>query len=98
MNSIMSYFIEEMHTTEAVAGVLTKTLVKYKDIQDEFLYWLENRNFDAPDALVINGYSAKRIKEIQPSLDGSGVYNFMVTLRDSPEKAEAYIKNGFPRK
>lgn len=98
MDPIIRYFVEEKHTSEYVANVLTKTLKKYPDIEKEFLYWLENRNFDMEAPLVINGYSARKVHEIAPFLDVAGVYNFMVTLRDDPERAERRIRNGFPIK
>lgn len=98
MEKIIQYFIREKNVTAVVAKVLAKALTKYSDIEKEFIYWIDNRNFDAPDALEIGGYSAKKIHEIAPFLDAAGVYNFMVTLRDDPAKAQNYIKNGFPRK
>lgn len=90
--------MEEKNTTKVVAHVLTKNLVKYKDIYEEFLYWIENRDFNFTNAVEIEGYTAKRISEIAPFLDGSGVYNFLVTLREEPEKAHEYIRNKFPHK
>lgn len=98
MDKIIHYFTSEKGVTEVVAKVLAKTLAKYQDIESEFIYWIDNRDYNAPDAVEIDGYSAKKISEIAPSLDAAGVYNFMVTLRDDPEKANGYIKNGFPRK
>ena len=98
MDVIIKYFIDEKKTTMGVARILAKTIEKYPDIRNEFIYWLENRSFDVPNAVEINGYSAKQISEIAPFLDAAGVYNFMVTLRDSPEKAKDYIRNRFPRK
>lgn len=98
MEKIIRYFVEEKAVTGVVAGVLAKPLCKYSDIKEEFIYWLDYRTFDMPDPLSINGYSAAKVHEIAPFLDAAGVYNFMVTLRDSPEKAERYIREGFPRK
>ncbi len=98
MDKIIQYLMCEKGVTEVVAKVLFRTLTKYKDIESEFIYWIDNRSYNAPNAIEIGGYSAKKISEIAPSLDAAGVYNFMVTLRDVPEKAQEYIKNGFPRK
>lgn len=98
MEQIVNYFIKEKNTTKVVANILTKNLVKYKDICEEFLYWIEKRDFNFANAVEIEGYTAKKINEIAPFLDGAGIYNFMVTLREEPEKAHEYIKNGFPRK
>lgn len=48
--------------------------------------------------IKIEGYTAKKIHEIAPKLDASGVYQFMITLCENPQKAKEYIKKGFPRK
>lgn len=98
MEKIIHYFTVEKGVTEVVAKVLLKTLSKYPDIESEFIYWIDNRNYNAPNAVEIAGYSAEKVSKIAPSLDAAGVYNFMVTLRDDPEKAQYYLKNGFPRK
>ena len=98
MDIIVDYFVKEKGTTEVVAKVLKKTLTKYPDIETEFRYWLDQRDYNAPDAVTIDGYTANKIAEIAPFLDASGVYQFMVTLRDDPAKAHDYIKNGFPTK
>ncbi len=98
MEKILNYFIQEKHLTKVVAKVLAKPLTKYEDIKEEFIYWIENRNYKVDVPLEIEGYNALMIQELAPHLDAAGVYNFMVTLRDDPEKAKGYIKNGFPRK
>lgn len=98
MDLITKYFIEEKAVSEVVAKVLAKPLLKYDDIKDEFIYWLENRNFDCPNPVTINNYTAASVSKIAPHLDVAGIYSFMVTLRDNPAKAQAYIDNGFPRK
>lgn len=98
MDLIIKYFIEEKSVTEVVAKVLAKPLLKYDDIKNEFLYWLENRNYDCPEPITISGYTASSVARIAPHLDAAGVYSFLVTLRDNPNKAKEYIDNGFPRK
>ena len=55
MDLIIKYFIEEKSVTEVVAKVVAKPLLKYDDIKNEFLYWLENRNYDCPKPISING-------------------------------------------
>ena len=98
MDLIIKYFITEKHVTEVVAKVLAKPLLKYDDINKEFIYWLENRNYDCPNPTNINGYTAASVAKIAPHLDVAGVYGFLVTLRDNPIKAQEYFDNGFPRK
>lgn len=98
MDLITRYFIEEKFVTETVAKVLSARLSKYDDIKNEFIAWLENRNYECTDPVTINGYTAASVAETAPHLDPAGVYGFMVTLRDNPKKAQEYIDKGFPRK
>lgn len=98
MNDIKTYLIQDKKMTPVVADVLAKSLEKYADIKNEFCCWMDNNSFECDNSLSIDGYTAKRIHEIAPHLDGVGVYNFMVTLRDKPEKAYEYIQKGFPIK
>jgi len=98
MEEIMKYFTEEKATTEAVAKILSKTIMKYDDLRDEFIKWLESRSFDFESPVTIEGYTVKDISVIDPTMDAAGIYNFMVTLREQPEKAKEYISKGFPRK
>lgn len=100
MNSekIFNYFIEEKMVRYPVANHLSKKLEKYDDIRDGFLRWLECRNFEGLNQPEIRGYTPEKIHKIFPALDPSGVFNFMVTLRDSPESAEHLIEKGIKKK
>ena len=96
MDDVIRYFTEEKKETPVVARILEKPLVKYDDIKDAFLHWLDTRQFSSEP--VVLGYTPKIIHDLNPELDASGVYQFLVTLRDNRDKAEEYIKNNFPRK
>ncbi|MBQ6436567.1 hypothetical protein IJJ27_03340 [bacterium] len=89
------YLVTEKKITGGLLLAVSEKIQRYDDIFNEFCYWLEQRNYDAPQPLKINGYTAKRIYELNPQLDGIGVYNFLITLREAPERAEQYIKEGF---
>lgn len=96
MKEIVDYLIQEKNQTAVVAKVLAKNLVKYDDIKEGFIWWLKTREYS--EKPVVNGYNAVSIHEMQPDLDAAGVYQFLVTLRDEPEKAKEYIKSNFARK
>lgn len=96
MNEIIRYLTEEKQETPVVARILEKTLVKYDDIKEGFLKWLCTREYT--DSPVVGGYSAINIHELQPEMDAAGVYQFLVTLRDNPEKAQEYLKSNFAKK
>ena len=92
---IYDYLIKEKHKTPIAAQILSAKVCKYEDIKTDFLKWLKVRNYDYDAPLSVSGYTAKDIVKMAPFMDGIGVYTFMVTLRDEPEAAEGYIKEGF---
>lgn len=97
MNKIMTYLIETMNQSERAAKRNESKLSKYDDIKTEFETWIDTQEY--PDnGVVINGYTAKKISEMADFMNGLGVYNFLVTLRDNPEFALNTIKDGFQRK
>ena len=92
---IYDYLIKEKNKSPTVATMLAEKVCRYDDIKNEFLKWLKIRNYDFDDPLSISGYTAKDIIKMAPFLDGIGVFTFMVTLREKPETAAEYIKEGF---
>lgn len=92
---IDNYLREEKQIdSELVREMLIKKITKHDDILQEFMQWLEARNYEHAQ-VVIDGYNAQKIYELAPQLDGIGVYNFLVTLRDEPQEAQAIIDEGF---
>ncbi len=92
---IDNYLREEKQIdSELVREMLIKKITKYDDILQEFIQWLEARSYEHA-RVVIDGYNAQKIYELAPQLDGIGVYNFLVTLRDEPQEAQAIINEGF---
>lgn len=79
--------------SEVARERLWKKVAKYDDILREFENWLEVREY-AP-GVTIEGYSAQRIYGLAPRLDGIGVFNFLVDLRDNPDEAKQTIADGF---
>ena len=89
------YLVTELKMTGVILFMTIEKIKKYDDIYDEFCRWLENRNYDIDNPVVVAGYTAKQIHELNPGFEGIGVYNFMITLRDNPERAKKYIESGF---
>lgn len=89
------YFVEELKITGHLMFMMIDKIKKYDDIYDEFCYWLERRNYDKENPIMVDGYTAKQIYELNPNLDGIGVYNFLITLREKPERAKEHIRSGF---
>ena len=71
---------------------------KYDDILNEFTKFLIKKTYDLTDAIEINGYTAKKIHELNPNFPPTGVYTFMELLRTNPEKAQKMIKENFKNK
>lgn len=92
---IWQYLVEEKGCTEAVAHLLLDKIVKYEDIRDEFLHWLETRDYMVESSVVVEGYNALAIIDRAPMLDGIGVFNMLVDLRDRPKEAKEVIAEGF---
>ena len=94
----MDYLLNEKQMTEIVAARTENKIAKHDDIRSEFEGWIKNRTYDIDNPLVVSEYSAQDIYKLAPFMDGLGVYNFMITLRDEPKKAKEYIAGGFKRK
>lgn len=92
---ILKYLAEEKHCFGMAAEHTLAKITKYDDIKQEFLRWLEQRNYDNEDALIVEGYNARTLYDLAPQLDGAGVYNFLVDLRDQPDVAKKIIAEGF---
>lgn len=92
---IWQYLVEEKGCTEVVANLQLDKIVKYADIRDEFLHWLEKRDYIVEEPVVVEGYNALAIVDRAPMLDGIGVYNMLVDLREKPEVAKMVIAEGF---
>ena len=93
---ILEYLTIEKGRPKAIATVLKQKVCKYRDIELEFLKWLKERRYDPLTPVIIEGYTAADIYRMAPSMDGIGVFNFMVTLRESPDLAKKIIKENFP--
>ena len=90
---VLEYCDKELGVSSSEAQRLFEKVSKYEDIYSEFVNWLNDREYI--DGVKIEGYSSRQIHELASSLSGIGVYNFMVTLRDSPEFAKEIIRSGF---
>lgn len=98
VETIMKYFKEDAKVNDEDAKILFKDLSKYDDILNEFTKYLNQKTYDLENAIEINGYTAKKIHELNPTFEPTGVYTLMELLRTDPEKAEEIIKGGFKNK
>lgn len=98
VETIIKYFKDDAKVNDEVAKILFKDLSKYDDILNEFTKYLNQKTYDLENAIEINGYTAKKIHELNPSFEPTGVYTFMELLRTDPKMAEEIIKGGFKNK
>ena len=98
MEKIINYLVNERNQKPEVANKIVLPLEKHDDIRGELERWIEQRNYTQDNPLTIEGYTAESISKLAPFMDGVGVYNFMVTLRERPDNAKRIIAEGFPRK
>ena len=98
MEKIINYLINERKQKPAVANKIAAPFEAHQDIRSELEQWIDTRAYPSGNILVIESYSAEAISKLAPFMDGVGVYNFMVTLRERPENAKRIIREGFPRK
>ena len=90
---------EYLETTGLPEGVARRRLAEFErnpDIAEEFAEWIQEGVDTYRDGIAVEGYTAKQIKELAPFMNGVGVYNFLVDLRERPDIAKGYIAEGFP--
>jgi hypothetical protein len=98
MEKVINYLINERNQKPEVAAKIALPFKKHDDIRTELEKWIEQQKYLRDNPLTIEGYTAEKISKLAPFMDGVGVYNFMVTLRERPDNAKRIIAEGFPRK
>jgi hypothetical protein len=98
MEMIKNYLINECRQNPEVVTKILAPLEKHEDICSELANWIIERKYTQDCPLTIEGYTAQMISDLAPFMDGVGVYNFMVTLRERPDNAKRIISEGFPIK
>ena len=98
MEKIVNYLVNERNQKPEVAKRITAPFEKHDDIRLELEKWIERREYPQDNPLTVEGYSAEMISKLAPFMDGVGVYNFMVTLRERPDNGKRIIAERFPRK
>jgi hypothetical protein len=97
MQKILNYLVNVRKQKPEVAARITLPIEKHDDIRAELENWIENKTYPQDCPLTIEGYTAEKISKLAPFMDGVGVYNFMVTLRERPDNARRFIAEGFPK-
>jgi hypothetical protein len=98
MSKIVDYLVNERGLTAENTERITSKLASHEDILAELEQWIDTKVYPTENSIEVEGYAAKAIATLAPFMDGVGVYNFLVTLRERPEAGKKIIKEGFPRK
>jgi len=98
MEKIINYLINELNKKPQVAAKVSSSFEKHDDIRTELEQWIERREYPQDSLLSVEGFTAEAISKLAPFMDGVGVYNFLITLRERPENGKRIIAEGFPRK
>ena len=87
------YMIEEARVPLGQIENFLDRLKETPEIYLEFHEWLTKREFPE-NGVAIEGYSAKKIAEIQPRLTGLAVYLLLAELRRAPGEIKGYLVGG----
>ena len=98
MDKIIDYLINVCKLKQEVAGKITFPFKNHVDIKTELENWIERKTYTKDNPIKIEGYSAEMISKLAPFMDGVGVYNFLITLRERPDNGKRIIAEGFKRK
>ena len=98
MELIRKYLIEEKKMPAVVVERTISKLERHSDISSELEHWIASRTYESDAPISVEGYTAADIVRLAPFMDGVGVFTFLVSLREQPDKAKEQIAAGFPRK
>ena len=98
IKKIVDYLVNVRKQKPEVAAKIASSFEKHDDIRAELEKWIERQEYTQDNPLSIEGYTAEKISRLAPFMDGVGVYNFLVTLRERPDNAKHIIAEGFRRK
>ena len=98
MKEIVNYLVNVRKQKYEVAVKIASPFEKHDDICAELEKWIEQQEYTQNNPLSVEGYTAENISKLAPFMDGVGVYNFLVTLRERPNNGKRIISEGFKRK
>lgn len=93
MNSIIRDYYENVGVKPFLIDEKMDKLKKYSDIEAEFEYWIQNKQYK--NDVSVEGYTASDITNMSHFLNGEGAFMLLIELRENPEKAKQKIRNGF---
>ncbi len=98
MEKIVNYLINVKKQKPGAASKIAAPFEKHDDIRTELEEWIEQQVYPKENQIIVESYTAEAISKLAPFMDGVGVYNFLITLREHPENGKRIITEGFPRR
>lgn len=94
---ITEYILHHMKLSQTRAEKSYEKIARHADIRKEFYLYIMNDEVFTPNPIKVEGFTAQHLVTNYP-LSVLGAYNYLIYLREMPEKALADLKAGLPTK
>lgn len=92
---ITEYILHRMKLSQTRAEKSYEKIARYTDICKEFYQYIMDDEVFTPNPIKVEGFTAQHLATNYP-LSALGAYNYLIYLREMPEKALADLKVGLP--
>lgn len=92
---ITEYILHRMKLSQTRAEKSYEKIARYADIRKEFYQYIMDDEVFTPNPIKVEGFTAQHLAANYP-LSALGAYNYLIYLREMPEKALADLKAGLP--
>lgn len=92
---ITEYILHRMKLSQTRAEKSYEKIARYTDICKEFYQYIMDDEVFTPNPIKVEGFTAQHLATNYP-LSALGAYNYLIYLREMPEKALADLKAGLP--
>lgn len=90
---ITEYILHRMKLSQTRTEKAYEKIAKHADIRKEFYQYIMNDEAFTPNPIKVEGFTAQYLVDNYP-LSVLGAYNYLIYLREMPEKALADLKAG----
>lgn len=94
---ITEYILHHMKLSQTRAEKSYEKIARHADIRKEFYQYIMDDEEFTSNPIKVEGYTAQHLATNYP-LSVLGAYNYLIYLREMPEKALADLKAGLPTK
>lgn len=94
---ITEYILHHMKLSQTRAEKSYEKIARYTDVRKEFYQFIMDGEVFPPNPIKVEGFTAHHLAT-NYSLSVLGAYNYLIYLREMPDKALADLKAGLPTK